>query len=125
MARFFEQGEPAEYYFEEDETVVKLDNNNFFANIHEVMNMDMTVSATPDHVYDRVAVQDPEDEEWWVYWKYDMGAEEFAKLEFIARRCGSMLVRQEVLPSVQSLFEAAHSFDDDDFNHLLEAGDGS
>ena len=106
--RFYEKGEEPnrEYWFNNGEVDMRLNNDNFLANLHEVMSFEGWIAETEDHIYDRVAVEDPEDKEWWILWRAEHGDETFAKLEFMARRCGSLLIRQTVLEQVKTQFDA-------------------
>lgn len=111
--KFYEKGEEPniEYWFTHDEVDMRLTNDNFLANLHEVMSFDMEITETEDHIYDRVAVEDPEEKDWWVLWRAEHGDEVFSKLEFMARRVGSLLIRQHVLEAVKTQFDAKFNQD--------------
>lgn len=108
MVRFFElgEGETHAYWYEREGQVFPLHNDNFVANLHEVLDMEMNIQETADAVYDRVCVEDPEDGQYWIHWRVDHDPEEWMSIEFVARRCGSLLIRQTALPTVVEHFNS-------------------
>lgn len=125
MTRFFDRGEEPdkEYFYENDEVTVQLNETTFIGNLHETMMPDMTIAESYDSVYDRVAVQDPTDNLYWSFWRIDVGDEKFTELEYVLRRCGSFLVRQTALQSTIDVFNSNHGLglNDDDLAKFLEA----
>ncbi len=109
MSRFFERGEEPdlEYWFEDEQAGLKfqLTNETFMANIHEILTPELSIVETDDAIFDRVCVLDPRDDEWFAFWRAEH-SENWEKLEFMVRRCGTLLVRQVVLDLVKQQFDA-------------------
>ena len=108
MPRFYDRDgdDGIEYWYERDGQNFRLHNDNFLANLHEVLDDELNIQETADAVYDRVCVEDPEDGEFWLHWRAEHTQDEWQKLEMIARRCGSLLIRQTALEQLVTHFNA-------------------
>lgn len=73
-----------------------------------------------DSLYDRFAIQDPLDKEWWSWWRYDSEEETFTYFEQVACTVGRVVLRETVTEDVRAHFERRHTLTDDDYEHLLE-----
>jgi hypothetical protein len=116
-ARFYEKDNT--YRYENGDYDVALGEENFFAHLHETVDDEMNCQPTADYLMDRVGVLDTRDQEWWTYWRYDH-EDDFPTLEYIARKLGTVLIRQTALPSTIEIFQNQHQFSDTDFDSLLE-----
>lgn len=106
MVKFYEQviGGETVYMYNREGVEIQLGNDNFIANLHEQVDAEARIQETPDAIYDRVCVEDPEDGEFWVHWRADHTQEEWMSLEFMARRCATILIRQTALESIVQQF---------------------
>lgn len=125
QARFFESGlgEFKAYFYERDGQITKLDNNNFMAHLHEVIDDGWQVQETEDAIYDRVCVLDETDGLYWTHWKAEHTESDWDKLEFIAKKCASILVRQFALETVKDQFRARFLKDLVDMEFVPEGWD--
>lgn len=106
--RFFESGLGTfkAYFYERDGVITKLDNDNFIAHLHEVVDDEWNIEETDDSTYDRVCVLDEADGMYWSHWRAEHSEEEWDKLEFMARKCATLLIRQFALEMVKDQFNA-------------------
>lgn len=120
MGHFFDRDIEGEthYYVEYSEAEMELTQENCFGNFHETFDEERTIRESADSHFDRVAILDPSDDTWFLYWRFDY-PEQFPELEFIVRRCGSYLVRRTVLENIREQFFTTHPLTDEDVEHLL------
>lgn len=71
---------------------------------------------------DMAQVTDPRDDESWTWFRCDVGDETFNSLDMMARKIGSVVLRETPTEDVQDVFHARHSFEDIE-EHLEELND--
>lgn len=71
---------------------------------------------------DMAQVSDDRDGLSWSWFRLDQGDETFNQMDMMARKVGSVILRETVTEDVQTVFDQRHSFDDidDHFEELLD-----
>lgn len=113
MASIYEQ--EGTYRFSDGEELdMELNENNFMANMHR-----------SEPLKDRVAIEDPRDEAWWSWYRYDYqeSPELFDFMASVAFEVGSVLIRHTAPEALDNLFFNRHQLTDDDFDQLLGGDD--
>lgn len=111
MARFYKDNET--YRFDSGEGLdQQLHEDNLFGNFH---------IDDANKGYDRVGVQDPRDESWWFWTRFDMAEDDFAQIEYICRSVGSFLVRHTAIEAVRETFDANHQFNEAEYAQFMGA----
>lgn len=113
MSRFFQQD--GEYYFDpEGDGEVEL-------HLHE-LNLVGYEHRNTDYSYlDRVAIQDPEDGDYWSWYRANTPEEHFDPMMYAAQEVGSYILRSTPLDEVEETFASQNQLTDEDIEALLGA----
>jgi hypothetical protein len=111
MGRLFDR--EGEYIFEVDEIEIPLHENNFLANIHRQASY-----------MDRLGVEDPRDNLFFVWYRSDQDPEVFNQMLRVAMEVGSVLLRDTPTTEVEAQFDRLHQLSDDEFTQFLEGENG-
>lgn len=106
MGRFYEK--QGLCWFTDGELEIPLDENNLLAYLHR-----------DEPLKDKVAVEDPRDEEWWFWFRYDTVPEDFKAMVGLAQRIGTVIMRSTPTVQVNKIFDNQHQFTDTDYEELL------
>lgn len=98
MATFKEQD--GWYYLETEGQEILLGEDNFIVHLHRDMEL-----------LDKASVQDPEDEMWWSWYRYDHDEDVFNSIANIAQLVGTVVLRGKPFEHVREEFFDQHNFD--------------
>lgn len=113
MATFYDREDSGEIWFKKDELDMQLTQDNIMANLHR-----------RESYKDRVAVEDPGDQQWWFWFRADHDPDQFDRMVAIAWEVGTVLVRDTAIEQVNLVFDNSHQMTDSDLNQLLEGDSG-
>ena len=108
----FRNSETGFMFIDNDDYEIELNQDNYFVWL-----------SRNEPLKDMAQLTDPRDDLSWAWFRFDVGDETFNQLDMIARQVGSVVLRETVTEDVQTVFDALHTFTDDDFDHLLEGSD--
>jgi hypothetical protein len=116
MAHFYDQENEGVYSvrFEQDGVDFELSEDNFFANLHRL-----------EPLKDRVAVQDPSDEGWWAWWRYDQGSAIFDEMVQAAVMVGTVVLTGTATVGLNEVFDETHHLTEGDYDGLLGEADAA
>ena len=112
MARIFET--EGGYAFDADDIQIPLNETNFIGYLHR---------EAASQLMDMVGIQDPRDEMFWTWFRYNQDPETFDQMMGIAQTVGTVILRSTPLQETEQKFYNRFSFDDNDFDALLGGSD--
>ena len=109
-ARFYQEGDS--YFFESNDGLdMELDTDNYWVWLNRSIPL-----------MDMAQVTDPRDDESWTWFRYDMENDDFNDLDMIARKVGSVILRQNPTEDVELVFHNRHQIRDGELEGLLDDG---